>query len=397
MKRTTVRIAAYAAAAITVITVSGLTAAAERKKYCEALESIRLPALSALCEYAEDISSGLKIMSVSSDESLEDVRAFVKERASAASAGLYCFDAEKTQGISRLFSSAYALADSYTPPDSAKAAELSEISEKAFYKLDRLVSGVLYREYSLLETQDNFFENELDMDFDGDFALSSGTENASPAAAGAGIGREEAAKRAGEILDTDPVLWREDESTENDAAGTYGFYHGDTRIKICRADGRVYSFQHPLPCRTRQYEPEEAELIARNFLESQGITRVVLCDSYASEFTASFVFAPVNGDAALLMSKVIIDVCLASGKLTAYDASEYIRNYSPDMTAQDVSPDLESLLPAGAEERGRLLCFCEIKNRVRLCYRVRCLFRGEYYYLFYDYYTLKNVMTRDAG
>gem|GEM_PF-6840976 len=389
-----IRLFSFIISAFLVLGIFELLGILERQKYERSLEKIRLPALTALCEYSEAVSVGLRTMAVSSDEALTDSAEFVREQSAGAIADLYCFDYEYVEGLSEYFEAVNEFAENSSENcEREKAVELSLHAEDIYAHADGLLSDVINGKSSLLESEDTFFGVNLDVPFEKDEAEYSDAEISS--FGGNGIGRSDALKIISEIFGVESVLWREDEAEYSDGAFTYNYIYGNIRVRIFRSNGAIYSFTNSLPCRERQFSQTEAERIALEFLASQEIENAVRTDSSISEFTASFEFSPKNGDLVLLTSPIKINVCLASGKITEYDASEYIRCYNPDYSAVNNNPDLSSILPDGAYPFEKIFCLKEIKGRNRLCYRVKCRFRGEYFFLYFDYYTLNNILTTD--
>ena len=143
MKRKFVRTVSFAVAFAIVCAAAAGVMLSNVKKYEDGLVQIRLPALSALCESAEDVSLGLRTMSVSSDESLEDSKSYVRERSGAAIAGLFCFDPEYVKGLNEYFEAVYSFAESSTVPDRERALILSDHGAKIYYHTDDMLNEVL--------------------------------------------------------------------------------------------------------------------------------------------------------------------------------------------------------------------------------------------------------------
>lgn len=389
-----IRLFSFVISAFLVLGIFEFLGILERRRYEQSLEEIRLPALTALCEYSEAISVGLRTMAVSSDDALYDSSEFVREQSAGAIADLYCIGSDYVKGLTEYFKAVNEFAETSAENiNREKAIEFSEYAEDIYQNSDRILNGILNEKVSLLEKDDNFFGNNLDIRFKMNEAELSDAENTS--VIGNGIGKSDALKIASEIFEIESVLWREDKTEYSDGALTYDYIYDNIRVRIFKANGALYSMSNSLPCRERQFSETEAERIALEFIIQQGIENAVVTDSAISEFTASFEFSPKNGDVVLLTSPIRIDVCLASGKISGYDASDYIRNYNPDYYAVDRHPDISSILPDGAYPFNEILCLKEIKGRKRLCYRVKCRFRGEYFFLYYDYYTLNNILTTD--
>lgn len=389
-----IRLFSFIISAFAVLGIFEFLGVIERREYEQSLEKIRLPALTALCEYSEAISVGLRTMAVSSDEALNDSAQFVREQSAGALADLYCFDYEHSKGLSEYFETVSEFArDSAENCSREKAIELSQHAENVYSHTDRILNSVINGNLSLLESEENFFGSRLDIEFEKNEARLTDADGNTPEAGA--IGENDALKIASDILGIEPVLWREDESEYSDGALTYNYVYGNIRVRIFKANGALYSLTDSLPCRERRFSETEAERIALEFINGRGIENAVKTDSSVSEFTASFEFSPKNGDVVLLTSPIRIDVCLASGKISGYDASGYIRSYNPAYTAIDNRPDLSAILPEGAYPFDKILCLKNIKGRNRLCYRVRCRFRGEYFFLYYDYHTLNNILTTE--
>lgn len=389
-----IRLFSFIISAFLVLGVFEFSGILEKRRYEQSLEKIRLPALTALCEYSQAISVGLRTMAVSSDDALSDSAEFVREQSAGAIANLYCFDYELVEGLSTYFKTVNDFTEASSENcNREKAIELSDHAERVYQNTDKLLSKILNEKTSLLETDDDFFGKKLDVPFEKSEAEYSDAESISVIEGE--IGKSDALKILANNFDIEPVLWREDKSEYSDGALTYNYIYDNIRARVFRANGMLYSLSNPLPCRERQFSPSEAEKIALEFLHQQGIENAVVTACAISEFTASFELSPKNSDVVLLTSPINIDICLASGKISEYDASKYIRNYNPSYTAVNNHPKLSDILPEGAYPIEEILCLKEIKRRNRLCYRVKCRFRGEYFYLYYDYYTLNNILTTD--
>lgn len=394
MSSKNIRLFSFIISAFLVLGIFEFLGILERRKYEQALEKIRLPALTALCEYSQAISVGLRTMAVSSDAALSDSAEFVREQSAGAIANLYCFEYEQVEGLSEYFKAVNAFAEASAENCSReKAIELSDHAEEVYRRTDKLLSGILNEKASVFETEDNFFGGSLDVPFEGQEAEYSDAEGG--LIISSSIGKSDALKSLSKLFDIEPVLWREDKSEYPDGAFTYNYVYKNIRVRIFRANGMLYSLSSSLPCRERQLSQAQAEKIAIEFLNQQGIGNAVLTDSAVSEFTASLEYSPKNGDTVLLTSRIKIDVCLASGKISEYDASEYIQSYNPSYSAVNNNPELSAILPDGAYPIEEILCLKQIKGRNRLCYRVKCRFRGEHFFLYYDYYTLNNILTTD--
>lgn len=403
-RRKFIRIISYFAAACIVFASAGVFSGHAKAEYEEALEKIRLTSLVSLCEYCHYISSGLRLLAVSADDALESSSSLVVSNAMGAQGCLAAFDSEKVKNISRFINGAYEFAESFSGSEAERSAakRLSEYAREIYYHLSDLSAGVLGGVYSLTEFGSIYFSDEKPsveeyLDF------SNGTEDEifaliTPAAADYGgfalldgkehISEKQARKIASGYIKITPALWRENDAHGQDS-GVYSYYHGDTAVEICKQGGILCRLINPLPCAKAEFTLLQAEEKAREFLAKCGFKDCVSVDAQKSEFTAAFVFAPRVNGVLLLTASAEINVCLATGEITFFDGSDFIRNYRNDIYADTEIPDFSDRLPSNLSIEKTDICYADIGGKEQICYIADCVFEGEYVRAYVDYNTYK--------
>lgn len=409
-RRKFIRIISYLVALCVVFAVSGIFSQKAKADYESALERVRLDGLASLTEYSREISSGLRLLAVSAGDSLIDSSSYVSARAVGALGSLGCFYSEKVDNMNRFFSGVYDFSESFSGNEESRkaAVKLSDYAQEMYYHLSDLTNAVVNGEYTLTEydsvyskAEMPYFENELD--------FYNGTEDEifsiiTPASAEKrefiffegkeSISADEAKNTASAITGISHALWRGGEITGDDGIEVYALICGDTAVDICKTGGAVKRIIDPLPCKESVYNVEDARKKAVAFLADNGFENMVTISAAKEEFTAGFVFAPQINGVLLLTAKIEVDICLASGKVTYYDATDYIMRYRTDIAAVNGIPEVENLIPQLLTLKKVFLCVDDINGAERLCCLAVCSFDGDTVYVYIDYYTLKIIKTR---
>lgn len=398
-RRKVIRIVCYLLAVCVVIGVSGVSSGRAKASYEETLGKVRFEALNSLCEYVYELGSGLSILSVSQGDAIGDSSGYVASRALGAMACIGCFNSEKTINIGRFLDAAYELSQEFSGSEQNRnsASLLSDYSEELYYHLSDVSAAVMGGKYSLVEygsvysaEEKSYFENYLD--------FSNGTENdifekaESVSASGRYyiLSGEEtvsvsfAKEKASGIIGIDEVLWREN-NIKSSEAEVYSLIHGDCEVEITKTGGKLIKIINPLSCDERVYTLGDAESKAEKFISAQGLGDTELTGSRLNDFTADFRFVPKVNGILLLTAPVDVSVCLSSGEITFFDASDYIKNYRTDVYASSQVPDLSGILPEELVPQKSAVCVAEINGRERLCYLALCPFEGEELWVYIDY------------
>lgn len=406
-RRKFIRIISYLIALCVIFAASGVFTARAKSDYESTLERVRLEGLASLTEYSREISSGLRLMAVSSDDSLTDSSAYVSTRAVGAISSLGCFNSEKSYNLNRFFSGLYDFAEDFLGSEENRrsAVKLSDYAQEIYYHLSDLTNAVVNGEYSLTEYKSIYqkpkvpcFEDELDFYNGKEDKI---FEIIAPAATDvkhyaflAGkdtVSAEYAMQKAGDVTGIQPSTWRIAEN--GGRTDSYSFICGDTRVDISKAGGIIYGIINPQPFGTAVYSSADALKKAAGFLKTCGFDDMKTVYENSGEFTAFFVFVPEIRGILLMTAKTEIEISLVNGKITYFDASEFLERYRTDVGTANSIPDITDFLPYGLTPEKTSVCVADIDGREKLCILAVCPFEKDNVYIFIDYYSLKTIKT----
>lgn len=406
-RRKFIRIISYLVALCVVFAASGVFTAKAKSDYETALGRVRFEALASLTEYSREISSGLRLLAVSSGDSLTDSSAYVSARAVGAMGSLGCFYVEKVDNLTRFFSGAYDFSESFSGNEESRkaAVKLSDHAQDIYYHLSDLTNAVVNGVYTLTEYDSiysrpavPYFEDELD--YYGDDEIYGIIQTASaPKSTGVflygkeSISAEKAKITASAVTGMNKALWRGGNTVSVDGTEIYALKNGDTEVDICKAGGVIYKIINPQPCKSAVYSLDDAKKKAVEFTKNHGFENMTELTSDHNMFTANFVFAPEVNGVLLLPAKIEIAVCLSSGTVTYFDASAYIRRYRTDVAYAGSIPDVERFIPEMVTYNKSLVCTADIDGAEKLCILAVCRFENSEVYVFFDYYNMKIIKT----
>lgn len=404
-RRKFIRTVSYLLALCVVIGAAGIFSGRAKASYEETLGRVRFEALNSLCEYAYELGSGLSILSVAQGDAVEDSSGYVASRALGAMGCIGCFDGEKTVNIGRFFSAAYSLSQNFTGNEQSRetASLLSDYAEELYYHLSDLSAAVMGGKYSLVEygkvysaVKKPCFENYLDFSNGKENKLFAGAESVSANGRYYILRGEEtvsvsyAREKASSIIGIDEVLWRA-KDIQNGGVQVYSLIHGDCEIDITKTGGKIIKIINPLPCRESVFTSDDAALKAESFISAQGFADTEIVGRRLNDFTADFRFVPVVNGVLLLTAPIDVSVCLSSGEITFFDASDYIRNYRTDVYADSYVPDLSDILGEKLVSDKTAVCVADINGRESLCYLAVCPFEGGELWVYIDYAKLRVI------
>ena len=389
---------------------SGVFTAKAKADYEETLGRVRFEGLVSLTEYSREISSGLRILAVSSGVSLTDSSAYVCARAVGAMGALGCFNYEKVENLTAFFSGAYDFSENFSENEESRRAaiKLSDHAQEIYYHLSDLTNAVSAGEYALTEYDSiyrksdvPYFEDELDYygsdEIYGIISLSVvGDVTSFFLEDRESISVENAKKTASALTGIRNALWRSGEPVAVDGIEIYALKNGDTQVDICKSGGVIYKIINPRPCESAVYGLDDARKKAADFLKIHGFEYMTEIKSAKNIFTADFVFVPALNGVLLLPAKIAISICLASGEVVYFDASAYIRRYHTDIAFSGSTPDVEHLIPDTVEYERSFMCTADIDGTEKLCILADCRFGNDKVYFFIDYYTMKIIKTLTA-
>ena len=383
-RRKFIRTVSYLLALCLTAAVAGGFSGMAKESYEKTLENVRFEALNSLCEYTYELSGGLSLLSVSQGDAVADSAGFVGARSAAAIGSAACFDGKKVVNLNRFLNAVYALSQSFSGSDEARraASEFSDYAEEVYYHLSDLSAAVMGGRYSLSEfgsvysaRAKPYFENYLDYSNGREAEIFAQAASASPSYGNCAVlqGRETvpldyAKKKAAEIAGVSEALWRTRESGQGGGFEVYSLFHGDTEAEICKSGGLLCRLVNPQPCGEAVYSARDALTKAEDFVKNQGCDAGELFGSSVNEFTADFRFVPEVNGVLLLTAPVTVSVCLSSGEITFFDASEYIKNYRENLRVSAAVPELGSLFSGNLTVEKAFVCFAALDGREKLCY-----------------------------
>lgn len=405
-RRAFIRTVSYLMAVCVVIAVTSVSSGRARMVYEEKLEKVRFEALNSLCEYSHELSGGLSLLAVSQGDAIADSIGYVSSRAAGAIGCAACFDKEKSVNINKFLQAVYDFTQSFSADEKSRktAAEYSDYAENLYYHLSDLSAAVMGGKYSLSEYGSVYFTQKMPY-FEEFLDYSSGRETVlfgETQAVQAGGGHYEilngketvslssAREIASDIVGIDAVLWREGKTESRNGFEVYSLVYGDVAVEICKEGGLLCRLVNPVPCDETVYSPNDLLRKAEDFLKSQGYKAKPL-GVKKNTFTADFYFVPEVNGILLLTAHIEVSVCLSSGEITFFDASEYIKNYRDNINFSVQMPDLSGALPAELIAEKTAVCFADVGLRERLCYVAMCSFKEESLWVYIGYSDLQVI------
>ena len=127
-------------------------------------------------------------------------------------------------------------------------------------------------------------------------------------------------------------------------------------------------------------DPDQAETIAEAFLAERGFPKMELVEAVPGGSEITMIFVPGTDDVLCLPDRVVMRVCTAAGRVTAFDASDYLmhhheRSAFPETDNAWMPPDslsIESqrrivLLSPGEQERFCMEYLCRTEEGDSVC------------------------------
>lgn len=402
-RRYFIRVISYLVAVCVIIAASGLFSQRAKAGYEETLAKVRMANLGSMSEYFRDISAGLRLLAVSTENSFSDSASYVEARIMGAKSCLNGFNEKKVKNISNYLDALEKFMQHFTGTSEKRkiAIYLSEYAREVYYHLGDVSSAVINGAYSLTE-YGSVYRNDGKPYFEDFVDYSNGDEKelfgaAAPVSASETISyseevtEETAMKIAGEAVDLNPSLWRKNKEISD----CYSFYHGDTLVNIAKS-GEVCKIINPMLCKTAKLTLEKAEDYAAEYLADFGYENLSALRREKSEFTASFLFYPEINGVLLMTCPVLVDICLSSGALTYMDASDYIRNYREDVYPPENLPDISGYLPDDIIISVSRYCLKKINEKETLCIMTECRYDNYDYYIYTDLQTFRILKTENA-
>lgn len=402
-RRCFVRVISYLVVACVIVAASGLFSQRAKAGYEETLGKVRMANLGSLSEHFRDISAGLRLLAVSTENSFSDSSSYVEARIMGAKSCLNGFNDKKTKNIRAYLDALDKFMQDFSGTSEKRkiAIYLSEYAREVYYHLGDVSSAVMNGAYSLTE-YGSVYRNDGIPYFEDFLDYSNGDEKelfgaAAPALANERVSysdevtEEIAMETAGKAVGLNPCLWRKNKEISD----CYSFYHGDTLVNVAKS-GEICKIINPMPCKAAKLTLEEAENIAIEFLADLGYENISASGREKSQFTASFLFYPQINGVLLMTCPVYADVCLSNGMMTYMDSNEYLKNYRNDIYPPEKLPDISGYIPEDVIISDSRYCLKEINQRETLCIMTECSYDGYDYYIYTDLQTFRILKTENA-
>ena len=156
--------------------------------------------------------------------------------------------------------------------------------------------------------------------------------------------------------------------------------------EIDRNSGNLIGFDYYEECTAENFDIENAERIAEEFLDSLGYDDMELVKCRESGSTAEFTFVYEEDGAVYYPDEIRVKVCRTRGVVTGMDASKYLRNHR-GRDALNVKIDMgtasEKLSKKLSVETSRLALVRTARGE-RAAYEFLCSYDEGYYFVYID-------------
>ena len=156
--------------------------------------------------------------------------------------------------------------------------------------------------------------------------------------------------------------------------------------EISQKDGALIGFDYYEECTAENFDLENAERIAEEFLETLGYEDMEIVRNRNVGSTAEFTFVYEDDGVVYYPDEVRVKVCRTRGVVTGMDASKYLRNHKEREDAE-VKISLEAaqdkLSDKLAVETSRLAVVHTARGE-RAAYEFLCSYQDVYYFVYLD-------------
>ncbi len=188
------------------------------------------------------------------------------------------------------------------------------------------------------------------------------------------ITRDEARKKAAEIMGTEPAGLRQ-EQDNNSHIHLYCFSEGDVSVGITKKGGKLCYLINPARALEEEISAKEAVKRAKQYLKNAGYNSMT--ESYYSIYdgVCTINFAYTNQGVIHYSDLIKVSVALDSGKVTAFDATGFLVNhekrdiYSVKITEEEA---IEKIAPNLSVTGTKSAVIPLATGKEAYCYEFRC-------------------------
>ena len=156
--------------------------------------------------------------------------------------------------------------------------------------------------------------------------------------------------------------------------------------EIDRQSGNLVGFEYYEDCSAENFDLQNAERIAEEFLDGLGYEDMEIVKCRESGSTAEFTFLYEEDGVVYYPDEVRVQVCRTRGIVTAMDATKYLRNHRGrvEMNAKiNLETACGKLSKKLSMESARLAVVNTARGE-RVAYEFLCSYQDNYYYVYID-------------
>ena len=156
--------------------------------------------------------------------------------------------------------------------------------------------------------------------------------------------------------------------------------------EVDRRNGKLVGFEYYEDCSAENFDLQNAERIAEEFLDSLGYEDMEIVKCRESGSTAEFVFLYEDDGVVYYPDEVRVKVCRTRGVVTGMDATKYLRHHKERDDVQvkiNMEVARENLSDKLAVESARLTVVQTARGE-RAAYEFLGLYQDTYYYVYMD-------------
>lgn len=168
--------------------------------------------------------------------------------------------------------------------------------------------------------------------------------------------------------------------------------------EIDRRTGALIGFDYYEECTAENFDVQNAERIAEEFLDNLGYDDMEIVKCRNSGSTAEFIFAYEDDDVVYYPDEIRVKVCRTRGIVTGMDATKYLKNHRERReieTKLTMSNARDKISDKLSVESSRLTVVHTARGE-RPAYEFLCCYQKSYYYVYIDANTGEEIAIINA-
>ncbi len=397
-KRSFIRLSAFSIAVITALSISLLHSSKACTYYEDEIKTVRLRSLYQMCEYTSLLPDDLHKLANSAVPTAE-LSANILKNTFCAKTCLSDFpqDNDSLSQIYKFYSQIDSLVTSLNSgrlsieQEQATLRRLADSAQELTYRLEDVLNMCIAGSLSLTQvpgaiadSKTAFYSSGLNYAADTIEEMNvtepTKVQKSALLADLDTVTKKEAAKAAAEVLNVEPVLLRETDSS-NDTLELYNFHYRDSFVSITKNGGKICSFFMPCEAKEKTLSAQDAIIRAREKLKNLGYKNLEEKYFFIKDNICTITFVRTDGEVICYPDTVKIKIALDNGETVGFDASEYFKNYKQRNYKYE-NTVIEGLIPDSLDILKVSLALIPLKEKEILCHEILCA-DGENEYLIY--------------